>query len=87
MCSSDLGSATPSAEALARCEAGGHGGARWTRVEMPERPGTARLPEVIVADLRREFASGSRSIFSKPLLDALDEVVERRQKAVLLRCV
>ncbi len=51
---------------------------------MPERPGTARLPEVIVADLRREFASGSRSIFSKPLLDALDEVVERRQKAVLL---
>ena len=51
---------------------------------MPERPGTARLPEVIVADLRREFASGSRSIFSKPLLDALDEVVEKRQKAVLL---
>ncbi len=78
-CALVLGSATPSAEALARCEAGGHGGARWTRVEMPERPGTARLPEV-----RREFASGSRSIFSKPLLDALDEVVERRQKAVLL---
>lgn len=83
-CALVLGSATPSAEALARCEAGGHGGGHWTRVEMPERPGTARLPEVIVADLRREFASGSRSIFSKPLLDALDEVVERRQKAVLL---
>ncbi|MFR3450362.1 MAG: DEAD/DEAH box helicase [Collinsella sp.] len=39
-CALVLGSATPSAEALARCEAGGHGGARWTRVEMPERPGT-----------------------------------------------
>ncbi len=83
-CALVLGSATPSAEALARCEAGTFGGARWTRVEMPERPGTARLPEVVVADLRREFASGSRSIFSKPLLDALDEVVEKRQKAVLL---
>ena len=79
-----LGSATPSAEALARCEAGGHAGVRWTRVEMPERPGGSRLPEVVVADLRREFASGSRSIFSKPLLDALDEVVAKRQKAVLL---
>lgn len=83
-CALVLGSATPSAEALARCEAGGHGGAIWTRVEMPERPGTARLPEVIVADLRREFASGSRSIFSRPLLDALDEMVEKRKKAVLL---
>lgn len=79
-----LGSATPSAESLARCEAGSHAGVRWTRVEMPERPGGARLPEVVVADLRREFASGSRSIFSKPLLDALNDVVARRQKAVLL---
>lgn len=83
-CALVLGSATPSAEALARCEAGAFGAARWTRVEMPERPGGAMLPEVVVADLRREFASGSRSIFSKPLLDALHDVVEKRQKAVLL---
>ena len=79
-----LGSATPSAEALARCAAGEHGGQRWRRVEMPERPGGARLPRIVVADLRREFADGSRSIFSKPLLDGLKRVVERREKAVLL---
>lgn len=79
-----LGSATPSAEALERCRAGRFSGMRWRRVEMPERPGTARLPEVVVADLRREFASGSRSIFSKPLEDALMGVAERREKAVLL---
>ena len=79
-----LGSATPSAEALARCEEGCHGGVSWTRVAMPERPGTSRLPRVIVADLRREFAAGSRSMFSKPLMDALHDVVEKRQKAVLL---
>ena len=79
-----LGSATPSAEALARCEAGGYLGQRWRRVEMPERPGIARLPEVVVADLRREFANGSRSIFSRPLYDALMDVAERREKAVLL---
>ena len=79
-----LGSATPSAEALSRCRDGGYLGQRWSRVEMPERPGIARMPEVVVADLRREFASGSRSIFSKPLYDALMGVAERREKAVLL---
>lgn len=79
-----LGSATPSAESLARCAAGSFRGQRWERVEMPERPGVAHLPNIIIADLRREFASGSRSIFSKPLLNALERVVERREKAVLL---
>lgn len=83
-CALVLGSATPSAEALARCRQGEVAGQRWERVEMPERPGGSVLPEIIVADLRREFRGGSRSMFSRPLVDALREVVERREKAVLL---
>ena len=79
-----LGSATPSAESLERCRAGSWRGARWRRVEMPERPGAAELPRIVIADLRREFAGGSRSIFSRPLADALMGVAERREKAVLL---
>lgn len=79
-----LGSATPSAEALDRCRRGMYNGATWTRVEMPERPGHAVLPTVRIADLRREFAHGSRSMFSKPLMEGLERVVERREKAVLL---
>ena len=79
-----LGSATPSAESLERCRAGEFGGVPWIRASMPERPGSAVLPEVIIADLRREFAAGSRSIFSRPLHDALLEVAERGEKAVLL---
>ena len=79
-----LGSATPSSEALARCRAGEHAGQRWLRVRMPERPGTAHLPEVTICDLRREFAGGSRSMFSKELREALLGVAERREKAVLL---
>ena len=79
-----LGSATPSAEALDRCRRGTYNGATWTRVEMPERPGHAVLPTVRIADLRREFAHGSRSMFSKPLMEGLERVVERREKAVLL---
>ena len=79
-----LGSATPSAEALDRCCHGTYNGATWTRVEMPERPGHAVLPTVRIADLRREFSHGSRSMFSKPLMEGLERVVERREKAVLL---
>lgn len=79
-----LGSATPSAEALARCRRGSFRDMPWERVEMRERPGGAVLPSIVVADLRREFARGSRSMFSKPLYDALMGVVERREKAVLL---
>ena len=79
-----LGSATPSSEALARCRAGEYAGQRWLRVCMPERPGAARLPEVTICDLRREFIGGSRSMFSKELREALLGVAERREKAVLL---
>lgn len=79
-----LGSATPSSEALARCRTGEYAGQRWLRVCMPERPGAARLPEVTICDLRREFIGGSRSMFSKELREALLGVAERREKAVLL---
>ncbi len=79
-----LGSATPSAEALLRCRLKSYSGVSWTRVEMPERPAGARLPRVVVSDLRRAFAQGERSIFSKPLREGLERVVERREKAVLL---
>ena len=64
-------SATPSAEALFRCREGEVAGQRWERVEMPERPGNAVLPTIHIADLRRDFTSGSRSMFSRPLREAL----------------
>ena len=79
-----LGSATPSFEALARCEKGQFRGASWTRVEMPERPASRPLPPVEVVDMAAEFASGWRSMFSRSLTQAIQEVVERREKAVLL---
>ncbi|WP_346696380.1 replication restart helicase PriA [Thermophilibacter mediterraneus] len=79
-----LGSATPSLESLERCRAGRFRGARWSRVEMPERPAGAVLPRVTVVDMAEQFRGGGRSVFSAPLVDALRGVVERREKAVLL---
>ncbi len=83
-CALVLGSATPSLESLARCRAGQWAGARWTCVAMPERPGAATLPTVSVVDMTQQFAQGNRSIFSNELQRALEEVLERREKAVLL---
>ncbi len=79
-----LGSATPSLESLGRCRVGEFAGASWTRVPMPERPSLRALPSVEVVDMAQEFAQGNRSIFSRSLASALDEVVERGEKAVLL---
>lgn len=79
-----LGSATPSLESLWRCREGSFRGAQWTRVEMPERPGIAELPAVQIVDMASQFSHGNKSIFSEPLQEALDQVVEKKQKAVLL---
>lgn len=73
-----LGSATPSLEALDRCDAG-----EWTRVRMPERVTGQQLPSVEIVDMGREFAEGHRSMFSRVLLDRLSVVVKQREKAVV----
>ena len=83
-CALVLGSATPSIESLVRCKNGSWGGVSWTRVEMPERPGHALLPQVSIVDMAQQFAGGNRSIFSRELSNALEEVLERREKAVLM---
>lgn len=79
-----LGSATPSLESLARCEAGSWRGSAWTRVSMPERPGVATLPEVTVVDMCEQFHDRNNSIFSTPLRKGLERIAERREKAVLM---
>lgn len=83
-CALVLGSATPSVESIARCAQGSWAGVNWRRVKMPERPGDAVLPTVQIIDMTQQFAGGSRSIFSDALKKALEEVLERREKAVLL---
>ena len=83
-CALVLGSATPSLESLARCQEGSWRGVRWTRVEMPERPGISVLPEVRIVDMTQQFSRGNHSIFSDPLREGLLRIAERKEKAVLL---
>ena len=58
-------------------ENGSWGGVSWTRVEMPERPGHALLPQVSIVDMTQQFAGGNRSIFSRELSNALEEETVR----------
>jgi len=85
-----LGSATPSVETYADAMAGKLG-----LLELPDRVGSARgpdglprsvalpMPSVRIVDMRRELQGGNRSIFSRPLQDALIASVERGEQAVL----
>ena len=75
-----LGSATPSIEALYRCAK--H--PRWTQVRLPERANGRPMPAVRVVDMAREFAEGSRSMFSTALTRALQEELSQGRKVVLL---
>ena len=75
-----LGSATPSLEALERCACD----PAWHKVEMPNRANGKPLPSIQVVDMAREFGGGNRSMFSRALQNALFEVIEKEEKAVLM---
>ena len=49
----------------------------------PEDALTIPLPPVQVVDLRQELRAGNRSIFSRALVDALDETLDRGEQAIL----
>jgi primosomal protein N' (replication factor Y) len=74
-----LGSATPSLETLHAADAG-----RIDVSPLTRRVAGGTLPPVRVVDMGVEFREGHRSMFSRPLLAALEEVAERGEKAVLL---
>ena len=73
-----LGSATPDLVSLARVR-GGHA----ERAQLRERR-VGGIPEIEVADLRAELASGNRSIFSQALADAIGALQRGGEQAVLL---
>lgn len=75
-----LGSATPSIEALHQTKTN----EKWHQVVMDKRANGKPLPSIQVVDMAREFGAGNRKMFSKALQKALDETLDRNEKAVLL---
>lgn len=73
-----LGSATPSFETRLAADAG-----LYRRVRLPERVAGGTMPPVEIVDMAEEFRDGSRSMFSRPLTAALEQVRDSGAKAVL----
>ncbi len=73
-----LSSATPSLSTYHKARTGA-----YTLVELRERYGGARLPDVIVADMRRDRVEDSTSPIGKTLRAAIGETVARGEQAIL----
>ena len=73
-----LCSATPSLESYKRAREG-----RYTLLTLTERHAGAVLPEVRLADMRREEGGGVLSPIGKDLAAALNETTEKGEQAIL----
>ncbi|MBN4004198.1 primosomal protein N' [Nostoc sp. LPT] len=89
-----LGSATPSLETWVSVggmrEQGEQGEMREQYppypshyLSLPERINSRPLPPVEIVDMRQELQQGNRSIFSRSLQTALQELQERKQQGIL----
>jgi primosomal protein N' (replication factor Y) len=72
-----LASATPSLETWANADVG-----KYARIELPERFGVARLPEMAAIDLRVHAPEAGRFI-SEPLASAVSERLAAGEQALL----
>ncbi|MBH8552817.1 primosomal protein N', partial [Nostocaceae cyanobacterium CENA357] len=52
-------------------------------LSLPERINSRPLPPVEIVDMRQELQQGNRSIFSKPLQEALEQLQEKQQQGIL----
>jgi len=83
-----LGSATPDLVTYYRAQQGD-----YRLLELPRRivahtgtggrPAMGLLPPVRIVDLRQELRAGNRSIFSRPLQEALRRTLEAKEQAIL----
>jgi primosomal protein N' (replication factor Y) (superfamily II helicase) len=72
-----LASATPAIESMQLAEAG-----IYRRIELPDRFGGARLPEIAILDLREHEPPRGRWI-APPLLEAMQARLERGEQSLL----
>ena len=74
-----LGSATPSIESFSRAESG-----EYRKFCLTKRAVLGScLPNVHVVDMRKELASGNRSVFSRELREKMEECLAKKQQMML----
>ena len=76
-----LGTATPSIESFFKTKNG-----KYALVEMPERFGGMKLPEIVLVDKRAELKQRKmQSHFTSVLIDELNAGLERKEQAILFQ--
>lgn len=73
-----LGSATPSLESYHAALTG-----EYQLLELPERIGNSRLPDVEVVNMSSELSSGNRLMFSRSLMIEIEGCLSRCEQAIL----
>ena len=77
-CKLILGSATPSVESYLKAVDG-----EYNLITMPERINKKPLPEIIIADMRREVKRGNNSAFSLALREELQNTLDEGNQAII----
>lgn len=77
-CKLILGSATPSVESYIEASEG-----RYGLVTLTERINKKPLPEIIIADMRREVKRGNNTGFSQALREELKDTLESGNQAII----
>ncbi|MBQ3022856.1 MAG: primosomal protein N' [Clostridia bacterium] len=73
-----LGSATPSIESYYKARCG-----KYTLLELSERFNKKPLPEVFIADMRKELREGNKTVLSRLLASEIDENIKRKEQTIL----
>lgn len=77
-CKLVLGSATPSVESYLKAVDG-----EYNLITMPERINKKPLPEIIIADMRREVKRGNNSAFSLAFREELQKTLDEGNQAII----
>ncbi len=77
-CKLVLGSATPSVESYVEATEG-----RYNLITLPDRINKKPLPEIIIADMRKEVKRGNNSAFSLALREELKQTLENGNQAII----
>lgn len=73
-----LGSATPSLESFARAKKN-----VYKLLSLPNRVNNQMMPEITLVDMREEMRKGNRSMFSETLMERLQQMLAKKEQAVL----
>jgi primosomal protein N' (replication factor Y) len=73
-----LGSATPSVESYVQATEG-----KFNLITLTERINKKPLPEIVIADMRKEVKRGNNTAFSLALREELDDVLKNENQAII----